>query len=171
MEPLPLDDPRWQAYQGGYRVPFDASIPLRQLLEDGPSEDLWKLLWNELHHQGDVDCASYAAAPWLVAFLSSSSRLDSNALGLIVVIELKRPSNPDVPVELEAAYFSAIRVLPALIGQHPDTKWDEPTLQTAVSCIALARGHRELAEAYLKLDRDAPARFMRWEYGEEPDEG
>jgi hypothetical protein len=58
---LPLDDPRWQSYKGGYRVPFDASAGLRRLLADGSTEDLWEEFWTELHHQGDVHQASYAA--------------------------------------------------------------------------------------------------------------
>jgi hypothetical protein len=47
---LPLDDPKWQSYTGGYRVPYDASAPLRRLLEQGGSAELWDELWQELHH-------------------------------------------------------------------------------------------------------------------------
>jgi hypothetical protein len=63
---LPLDDPRWRSYKGGYQAPYDASPGLRRLLADGPDEELWEEFWNELHHQGDVNQASYAAVPWLV---------------------------------------------------------------------------------------------------------
>jgi hypothetical protein len=55
---MSLDDLRWQELHGGYRVPFDASELLRRL-EQG--QDIWDELWQELHHQGDVGEASYAA--------------------------------------------------------------------------------------------------------------
>lgn len=35
---LTLDDPRWQELQGGYKLPYDASIPLRRM-EAG--NDVW----------------------------------------------------------------------------------------------------------------------------------
>jgi hypothetical protein len=34
---LPLNDPRWASYQGGYRTTYDASKVLRGLLEGEPS--------------------------------------------------------------------------------------------------------------------------------------
>lgn len=113
---LPLNDSRWQTYLGGYRVPYDASSALRQLLDDGATKELWEELWNELHHQDDVDQASYAAVPWLVEFTRRSLKLDWNALALVAVIELARPSNPGVQTELSDAYFAALRSLPEILG-------------------------------------------------------
>lgn len=109
---LPLSDPRWQTYLGGYRVAYDASTALRQLLDHGGDKDLWGELWDELHHQDDVDQASYAAVPWLVEFVRLNPRLDWNPLALIAVIELARPSNPEVQRELAEHYFNAIRSPP-----------------------------------------------------------
>src|SRR5687768_15642034 len=63
---LPLDDKRWSSLDGGYRVPFDASVPLRQLEHAENLQPIWDELWNELHHQGHVGVASYAAVPHLV---------------------------------------------------------------------------------------------------------
>jgi hypothetical protein len=91
---LPLDDPRWSFYEGGYRVPYDASLALRRLLERGPTPELWDELWQELYHQDDVGSASYAAVPWLVEFLRRSPKPEWNALSLVAAIELVRPSNP-----------------------------------------------------------------------------
>ncbi|MBI3462617.1 MAG: hypothetical protein HY000_06080 [Planctomycetes bacterium] len=87
---LPLADPRWQSYMGGYRVLYDASPGLRRLLADGPNEELWEEFWTELHHQSDVHQASYAAVPWLVEFVRRSSKIDWNALALVATIELER---------------------------------------------------------------------------------
>ena len=92
---LPLDDPRWQSFQGGYRVTYDASVALRKLLADGPSDELWAEFFDELHHQNDVDQASYAAVPWLVEFIRRSPQLDWNALRLVALIELRRAEGVD----------------------------------------------------------------------------
>jgi hypothetical protein len=163
---LPLDDPRWATYKGGYRVPYDASVPLRRLFAEGPSEALWDELWQELQHQGDVDQASYAAVPHLVEFIRCSPRLDWNPLGLVACIELERPRNRGrLRKELAESYFAAIRALPAILGTHPDQEWSEQVVLAAVSCIALARGQRWLAQAYFELDRDTAGRWFSEEFG------
>jgi hypothetical protein len=164
---LPLDDPRWQKYLGGYRVPYDASGVLRTLFANGPSEELWEAFWTELHHQGDVHQASYAAVPWLVEFVRRSPKIDWNAMALIATIELEREQhgNPRVAEELAKDYFSAIESLPAILGTHPDKQWSELVVRSAVACIALARGQRRLADAYLNLDRDTVSRWYSEEFG------
>ena len=63
---LSLDDNRWTTMRGGYKMPFDPR-PLFARLETGlETQTVWSELWNEPHHQGDVDEASYAAVPHLV---------------------------------------------------------------------------------------------------------
>jgi hypothetical protein len=166
---LPLDDSRWQNYRGGYRVPYNASVPIRRLLAEGASAGLWDEMWNELHHQGDVDAASYAAAPWLVEFVRCSTKLDWNALALIAVVEIERPANPAIPPELAGDYFRAIRSLPEVIGCHPDQEWGELIVSPAVTCIALARGQRWFAKACLELDHDTAKRWFSEEFGWELD--
>jgi hypothetical protein len=165
MPMLPLDDPRWATFKGGYKMPYDASVPLRRLFAKGPSKALWDELWQELHHQGDLGQASYAAVPHLVQFVRRSPRLDDNPLSLVACIELERPHNPRVRKELADGYFAAIRALPAVLGTHPDQEWSEQVVQAAVACIALARGQRWLARAYFELDRDTAGRWFSEEFG------
>lgn len=164
---LPLNDPRWQSYQGGYRVPYDVSPVLRRLLRDGPSDELWEELWTELHHQGDLHQASYAAVPWLVEFIRCSPRLEWNAVALIATIELERDQrdNPPVAEELSDGYYLAIRSLPAILVAHPDQEWDETVVGPAVACIAMSRGQRWFARAYFELDRDTAGRWFSEEFG------
>jgi len=162
---LSLDDPRWKTLTGGYRVPYDVSVPLHKLFERGGSKELWTELWQELHHQGDVGPASYAAVPHLLEFARSSPKLDWNVFGLIAVIELERPSNPSVPEFLAEGYFRAIKELPAVVGSHPQQEWDEILTRHIVCCIALARGHRVLARGYLEMGPDAAQRLLREEIG------
>jgi hypothetical protein len=164
---LPLDDTRWQSFEGGYRVPYDASAALHRLLTDGASQTLWDELFNELHHQGGVDQASYAAVPWLVEFIGRCPKLDWNPLALIAVIEMERlgHNNPEVHPDLSEAYFTAIRSLPAVLGAHPDQEWSEEAVRSATTCIALARGQRWFARAYFELDRDTAGRWFSQEFG------
>jgi hypothetical protein len=63
---LDFDDSRWKGLKGGYRIPYDPRPVLRNLEEGKDLSDAWSELWDELHHQGDVDVASYAAVPHLV---------------------------------------------------------------------------------------------------------
>jgi hypothetical protein len=164
---LPLDDPRWQSYKGGYRMVYDASPGIRRLLESGPTEELWEEFCTELHHQGDVHQASYAAVPWLVEFIRRSPKIDWNALALIATIELERNQhrNPAVRKELATGYFGAIKALPAVLGNHSDKEWSELVIQPAVACIALARGQRWLGRAYFELDRHTAGRWFSEEFG------
>lgn len=158
---LPLDDPRWQHYSGGYRMPYDASRPLRRLLDREPPEPLFDELWQELHHQGDVDAASYAATPYLLTYAQQSTTLNWSIFALISTIELARPNNPPPPPELTEAYFRAIHHIPAVVGQHPQQQWDDLLTQSIVSCIALARGQRVFARAYLEFHFDAARAWLR----------
>lgn len=162
---MPLDDARWRTLTGGYLVPYDASVPLRDLFEHGGSEELWDELWQELHHQGDVGSASYAAVPHLLEFARRSRRLDRNVFGLIATIELERPSGSSMPEFLAAGYFRAIGELPAVVGNHPQREWDETLTRAIACCIALARGQRVLARLYQEMGQDAARKWLREESG------
>jgi hypothetical protein len=160
---LPLDDPRWPSYTGGYRVPYDASVPLRRLFEGGASPDLWEELWQELHHQGAIGPASFAAVPWLLEYSKRSQELDWNAFGLIAAIELERPHycrNRLMPPELADSYYEAIARVPEVVGTHAQKEWPPILLQHIVACIALARGQRLLARAYLEMDREGAIKWL-----------
>jgi hypothetical protein len=160
---LPLDDPRWQSYTGGYRDAYDASVPLRRLFAGGASSELWDEFWQELYHQGDVGPASFAAVPWLVEYARRSPELDWNAFGLVAVIELERPHsclNCPMPSELADGYYEAINRLPEVVSAHPQKEWLPILMQHITACIALARGQRLMARAYLEMDRDGAIRWL-----------
>ncbi|MEG0881483.1 MAG: hypothetical protein RSH52_09485, partial [Janthinobacterium sp.] len=67
--PLSLDDPLWTTLEGGYRMPYDVAKALKAMQA---GDDVWHELWEELHHQGDVGVASYAAVPQLVHLLGNA---------------------------------------------------------------------------------------------------
>ena len=161
---LPLDDPRWKKYKGGYREKYDASVPLKRLFQEGARQDIWDELWQELHHQGDLGEASYAAVPHLLEFARQSKKLDWNVFGLIATIELERPENPKPPKELSADYFAAIDSVPEVLASHPDRKWSADLMQVAATCIALARGQRKFAEIYCEFSYKAGKQWMKAEF-------
>ena len=141
---LSLDDERWQQLKGGYRVPFDPR-PLFEKLKSGHDEKkIWEELWNELHHQGDVGEASYAAVPHLVRIQRDRGSLDWNVFAIVAVIELARKEgmNPDVPEWLGVGYFRAIQEL-AESGAAEVMRCSDPdTIRSILSVIAIAKGLR-----------------------------
>jgi hypothetical protein len=140
---LPLDDPKWGELMGGYKTPYDPSDALRRL-EKG--EDVWDELWQELHHQGDVGEASYAAVPHLVRIAKSLPRRDWNFYGLVSTIEIERhrKCNPPIPNWLGPAYADAIRgLLELAIRDLPHTD-NRDTVRSILGAIALGKGELKL---------------------------
>jgi len=98
-------DPKWNDLRGGYRVQYDPRAAIAALRVDPLNQTLWEELWNQLHHQGDVGDASYAAVPLLIDACSSTPR-GWNFYGLIATIEAARHrrKNPPIPEWLVPAY-------------------------------------------------------------------
>ena len=141
---ISLEDARWSNMIGGYKVPFDPRPLLRRLEIDIDTTDAWHELWNELHHQGDVGDASFAAVPFLVKRYQERGVLDWNTYAIVAIIELARKEgkNPDVPRWIADDYFQAIQVL-AKIGTtevlHAEVAED---IRAILSVIAIERGLR-----------------------------
>jgi hypothetical protein len=137
---LPLDDPRWNELAGGYKQPYDPSSALRRL-ERG--EDVWDELWEELHHQGDVGEASYAAVPHLVRIAKMMPRRDWHFYGLVSTIEVERhrKSNPRIPRWLVPAYKQAMQGMLELAVDDLRRSVDRATIRTILGAMALAKGY------------------------------
>jgi hypothetical protein len=139
---IKLDDPIWDTFIGGYRTPYNASSRLKEL-EDGSTdlEEIWEEFWNELHHQGDVDIASYAVVPQLVRICDTRKLLDWNVFALVAAIEECRifGENPTVPNWLEKDYGLAIRELAKLGAQNFSQDWPEELTQSFLAVAAFAK--------------------------------
>ena len=140
---LSLTDPIWRELHGGYRIPYDAS---RALVQMEVGESVWDELWNELHHQGDVGVASYAAIPQLVRISEERGTSDWNLYALAAAIEIERhrKTNPPLPDWLLSSYKVAWDRLVKLALSDLGGKPDELTLRCALSVIALGRGDLKL---------------------------
>jgi len=171
MQLLPLDDPRWAAYRGGYnRAPFDVVSLIRRLQREGTSDQFWELVWGDLHHQGDVGEASYALVPYLVDHQSRQIDLDEQLFHYCVVIDLAQPENnsPPIPPELELSYVLALRKLPVLGAEQLRQGCSESVIMGVAAATALAAGHRVLARAYLEFGRSDALDYLRSLNGFEP---
>lgn len=150
---LSLDDPRWAEFEGGYRVPYDASEALRAL-RDG--EDVWDELWEELHHQGDLGIASYVAVPQLVQIAAEAAQRDWNFYGLLATIEVERhrKTNPPLPDWLAADYHAAWTRAALIAADDLRLHPDSDTLKTILSVLALSKGERKLGAMLWSQDGD-----------------
>jgi hypothetical protein len=141
---MSLEDTRWSEMTGGYRTPLDPRPLLRRLQTDSDTTEVWRKLWDELHHQGDVGEASFASVPFLVKSYQERGALDRNTYAIVAIIELARNegTNPDVPQWLGTDYFDAIRQL-AEIGTTEVMKAGSPEdVRSILSIIAIEKGLR-----------------------------
>jgi hypothetical protein len=151
---IELDDPKWEGLTGGYRMPYDPRPALRALEADASQKDPWEELWNELHHQGDIGEASYAAVVVLVGMETRRRRLGWNLFALAATIEVERhrKRNPAVPEWLEQSYRSAWNDLAGLALEDLRTVKDPDRVTTALPVVALARGQIKLGAFLSFLD-------------------
>jgi hypothetical protein len=170
MRLLPLDDPRWSNYRGGYRTVFNPVVLIHGLLRDGATPAFWDEVWTELHHQGDVGEASYALVPYLVHWQSSQSKLSEQLFQYCVTVDLAQSEkgNPAIPPELEFSYALAIRELPALGYSLIRRGCPEEEVMGIAAATAIATGHRLLARAYLEFNKQGATTYLHGLYGYEP---
>ena len=141
---LSFEDERWNHLMGGYRVPFDPRPLLRRLEDEQETAAVWRELWEELHHQGEVGDASYAAVPHIVQIHGKHGIVDWNPYAIVAIIESARtnPRNPTIPEWLEKDYFSSIQNL-AEVGMAEISRAYEPeAIRAILGIIAIAKGLR-----------------------------
>ena len=168
---LPLDDPAWGSLSHAYGSADDVPGLLRAL-EASPrptidyQDEPWFTLWSSLCHQGDVYTASYAAVPNIVRIaLEADWPIDFSFLMLPTAIEIARGEEraPLVPDFLEAAYRAAIEALVDCVLRHSGQEWDNSFVRSGLAAMAVAKGHRSIAEAIIDLDDDWIARIRNEE--------
>ena len=153
---LSFDDPRWTTLKGGYHIPYDPRPALLRLEAEEAVVVTWKELWNELHHQGDIDDASYAAVPHLVRIYGTKSEIDWNFYALVSIIELQRhrKKNPPLPTWLADDYFHAWNELVKIaLRDFPKTQADLD-IRTILGALAIAKKQLKLGALISTLDND-----------------
>jgi hypothetical protein len=161
-----LDDNLWKGLKGGYKLVYDASVPLKQLEKATDKEEIASVfdeLWNELHHQGDVGLASYLALPQLVRISSEKNLFDWNVLALCATIEQQRHlgNNPELPQEYSHYYDNGLMNLKEFILDNFKVIKDEITLTSALSALAACNGQVKLSKAIINLSEDVLDEFLQ----------
>jgi hypothetical protein len=153
---LRLDDERWKHLTGGYKTPFDPRPCLHKLESQQDTTTTWEELWEELHHQGDVGDASYAAVPELVRIYRSGSVADWNLYAMVAIIELARTEsqNPEVPDWLRDDYFSSIQELAQMGTKDILSAQESETKRAILSIIAIAKGLRTHGKFLVEYSED-----------------
>jgi hypothetical protein len=152
---ISLNDPSWKDFDGGYREKYDAAVPLSRL-EGGIGEldSIWSELWENLHHQGDIGIASYAAIPHITRIIQERSIFNFNPFALAVTIELARGQgqNPELPDWLREEYFQALWDMAKYGCDNLNKNWDSSILKSVLSLVAIIKGNRDLGELIIEVD-------------------
>lgn len=151
---MPLDDPRWNSLNGGYKIPYNPTRALRSLEAGENKEAAWAELWTELHHRGDLGDASYASVPHLVRILNDRGDADWNAYSLLATIEIERhrTRNPPIPDWLLPGYESAWRDL-ASVALRDYAKANDPlAARSILGVLALSKGFRHIGTVVSQFD-------------------
>lgn len=103
------DGDRWHELTSGYGDAYDPRPALRLAEQGTAGWDGWDLLWENLHHQGVIGTASYAAVPEIVRMIAASPHASEKAYGLLARIEDCRlqGKGPALPAWLAGNYLEA----------------------------------------------------------------
>ncbi len=153
---LSFDDERWNRLAGGYRTRFDPRPFLKELESNNETKDARHQLWENLHHQGDVGEASYAAVPHLVRIHRQGGTIDWNTYAIVAVIELARGNakNPKVPEWLNEDYFQAIQDLAKVGSVELLRAQDSEDIRAILSVLAISKDARTHARFLLNYSED-----------------
>jgi hypothetical protein len=153
---MDFDDPKWSRLLGGYRVPYDPRKALLALERAGETDGAWEELWNELHHQGDVGDASYAAVPHLVRIHARRGIADWNTYALVAIIEEARRNghNPELPANLRGAYEAAWSDLLKLGLREIERAEDPALVVSIIGVIAIGKGQLTLGRLAVTFTED-----------------
>jgi hypothetical protein len=153
---LDFSDARWAGLLGGYRVPYDPRKALRALEQGDGRAAAWDELWNELHHQGDIGEASFAALPHLVRIHECRGVPDWNTYAIAAIIELARDSadNPQLPPDLQQFYETAWKQLIEIGLQELNEAEDETLVTGILAVLAIGKGMRMLGRLTIEFTDD-----------------
>jgi hypothetical protein len=155
-----MEESRWDNLHGGYGVPYDPRPALGRL--DRGDESAWDELWQELHHQGAVGVASYAAVPRLISIHRERDKADWQTYALIGTIETCRHNGggPAMPDWLAAEYQAAWDEVVSLGCRDLLRVTDETTVRSILGAVAIAKGARPMGDLILRLSGKELAAFV-----------
>ena len=162
---MDLNDQIWPTVEGGYRIPYDASVILKELeatSDNRAINHIFHELWDNLHHQGDVGVASYLSSIFLIDNCIRKNSLDWNYIGLCLVIEHCRRSdnNPELPDPYKDKYFNALSRFEEYLLNHFKAIDDPTSLRLTLAFFATMHNQFDLGRAIEEMDEDVLAEFL-----------
>lgn len=147
-------DDRWTHLKGAQGVLYDPRPALARAADDDAAA--WEELWHELHDDGSVDLASYAAVPALVGIIEHQETFDPNPWSLVATVELHRHvrRNPAVPDWLWDEYEAAMSRFGELALQAMPFADRESDVCLLLGAIAIWKGNRKLASVLFDIAPD-----------------
>ncbi|MFT4251884.1 MAG: hypothetical protein QM608_05330 [Caulobacter sp.] len=139
---MDFSDERWAGLLGGYRRRYDPRHALLAVEAGQGAEAAWSELWEELHHQGDVDLASYAAVPHLARLAAAGKAGGWNAFSLAAIIEQERGvrDNPLLPAWLADDYHQAWNILFEAALSALRNADDMEVVNSVLAVVAICKG-------------------------------
>lgn len=132
---------------GGYRREYDPRPVLAALRAGTDVAGNWSELWEELHHQGNVGEASYAAVIVLADWATDTAPIDWNLFALATTVEMARQTveNPPIPDLLAGEYAAAwAKLFSAALALLPGAT-DETLISASLAVVAVHKGQASLA--------------------------
>jgi hypothetical protein len=122
-----------------------------------------------LHHQGDVDEASFAAVPHLVRIHRNRRVVEWNTYAMVATIELARGKggNPDAPAWLKAAYDEAVHELARLGLAELPLADGADVVRCILGVLALEKGARTYARVLIDFSEDEIMELSKDQWGED----
>jgi hypothetical protein len=162
---MDLNDQIWPTLEGGYRIPYDASVILKELEATSDAKAINHIfleLWDNLHHQGDVGAASYLSSTSLIDICIRKNSLDWNYIGLCLIIEHCRRSdnNPKIPNQFNDDYFNALSRFEEYLLNNFKAIDDPTSLRLTLAFFATMHDQFDLGRAIEELDEDVLAEFL-----------
>ena len=147
------NEEQWAGLCGGYRTPYDPRNAIGKLRE-GNAKAAWDELWQELHHQGDVGEASYAAVPLLVEVHEARAVPDWNTYAIAATIEEARlnPNNPSLPDWLLDDYEAAWQKLQRLALKELPVAAEAELIDSIIAVLAFGKGRMSLGQMAMLAD-------------------
>jgi len=156
---MDLADGRWTGLSGGYRLPYDPRDALRRIEAGAGVKEAWTELWNELHHQGDVGEASYAAITVLARLGAGGAGDDWNLYAMAAAIEEARSNkqNPVMPAWLADDYAKAWSALFEAGLESLRGAQDESLINSIMAVLAAHKGQPMLARMAILNEEERQA--------------
>lgn len=151
---ISLSDKKWTELMGGYKVKYNP-LPILKKLEAGlDTQKCWKVLWENLHHQGDIGDASYVSLVKLIDIQEKKANLDWNFYALVGLIEIERlrKTNPPVPDWLRADYKKALSELYKICIKDLSQTQDHLMIRSIIGVLAVLKKKYALAVMILYSD-------------------